>query len=101
MGSRYDAELECKKMAQLFAIAGYRNSEMENVHHDYHIPDSKMKELNKDICNRIYELFLILWKSDYKKFDRIRMCYISDFNVWNMPENKYCFASKEYYKDLK
>lgn len=97
---KYDVENEAKQIAKLFAIAAYRNSEMENVHHDYKISDSKMKELNKDICNRMYELFLIFSKADVDMLDKIRSWYISDFTIWDLPENEYHYASKEYYDEF-
>lgn len=86
-----------KTLAKLLTYHLYRNSEMENVHHDYRIPDSAMKILNKDICNKVYEFLIMFSNGDIKslynmfQFEGVVSDWddpICEYNLHNFKKNK-------------
>lgn len=58
-------DMVLKEMAKALSVAVYRNGMIENVHagegfgtKDFNgIPDSCMKEINIDVCNKCYTMF--------------------------------------------
>lgn len=69
-----------KRLAKALSIAIYRNGKIEDIHAgDYDgpcdfkgIPDSCMKELNMDICNKMYTMLYLLTSSDKEDLQMAR-----------------------------
>lgn len=68
-------DMVLKEMAKALTVAIYRNGTIEDVHagegfgaKDFKgIPDSCMKEINKDVCNKCYTMLKLLLS--YEKMD--------------------------------
>lgn len=93
-------------MAKALSVAVYRNGKIEDVHagecegEDYFrgIPDSCMKAINIDVCNKIYTMLKLLLSTDEDDFKianavlRFSEMCASD---WNEPELDDSIYNKE------
>ena len=67
-------DIVLKRLAKALSVAVYRNGKIEDVHagecegEDYFrgIPDSCMKAINIDVCNKIYTILKLLLATVYK-----------------------------------
>ena len=68
VGDEIFGDMVLKEMAKALTVAIYRNGTIEDVHagegfgaKDFKgIPDSCMKEINKDVCNKCYTMLKLL-----------------------------------------
>ena len=95
-----------KRLAKALSVAVYRNGKIEDVHagecegEDYFrgIPDSCMKAINIDVCNKIYTMLKLLLSTDEDDFKianavlRFSEMCASD---WNEPELDDSIYNKE------
>lgn len=86
-----------KRLAKALAVAVYRNGKIEDIHAgDYDgpsdfngIPDSCMKEINIDVCNKMYTMLHLLTSSDKEDLQiAYRDIVFSELcaSEWNDPE---------------
>jgi hypothetical protein len=70
-----------KRLAKALSVAIYRNGKIEDIHvGDYDgaekykgIPDACMKEINIDVCNKMYTMLKLLLSDDE---DAFKMAYL-------------------------
>ena len=85
-----------KEMAKALSVAVYRNGMIENVHagegfgtKDFNgIPDSCMKEINIDVCNKCYTMLKLLLSDDRLNVQRAaKVLFLahSSASDWNEP----------------
>ena len=89
-------DMVLKKMAKALSVAVYRNGMIENVHagegfgaKDFNgIPNSCMKEINIDVCNKCYTMLKILLSDDrmnLKRAAKVLGFAYSSAADWNEP----------------
>mgnify|MGYP000775167912 FL=1 len=100
-----------KRLAKALSVVIYRNGKIEDVHSGkcegaddfYGIPDSCMKEINIDVCNKMYTMLKLLLSSDEGDF---KMAFANILNGelcasgWNEPENDDSLCGDELLKLL-
>lgn len=85
-----------KKLSKALSVAVYRNGMIENVHagegfgtKDFNgIPDSCMKEINIDVCNKCYTMLKLLLSDDKLNVQRAAKVLVlaySSASDWNEP----------------
>lgn len=89
-------DMVLKEMAKALTVAIYRNGTIEDVHagegfgaKDFKgIPDSCMKEINKDVCNKCYTMLKLLLSDEEKDCKRalsvLVLSYLST-TKWDEP----------------
>lgn len=92
----YLMSIDKKLLSKLLTGSLYRDTEMENIHHDYRIPDEAMKVLNKDICNRVYEFLCMISKGDITHIDRMFGNESPNIIEWDDPVNEHHYDVRKY-----
>lgn len=89
-------DMVLKEMAKALTVAIYRNGTIEDVHagegfgaKDFKgIPDSCMKEINKDVCNKCYTMLKLLLsdeKMDCKRALSVLLFSYLSATEWDEP----------------
>lgn len=89
-------DMVLKEMAKALTVAIYRNGTIEDVHagegfgaKDFKgIPDSCMKEINKDVCNKCYTMLKLLLsdeKMDCKRALSVLVLSYLSTTKWDEP----------------
>ena len=94
-GSIHDMVL--KRLAKALTVAVYRNGKIEDIHAGEYegpcdfkgIPDSCMKEINIDVCNKMYTMLKMFLSSDAQDLQKTIVCLLFSESCaadWNEPE---------------
>lgn len=97
-----------KNLALALTVAIYRNGKIEDIHageydgpYDFDgIPDSCMKEINIDVCNKMYTMLKLMFSEDADDYELTKqiLCFSALCALgWNEPEIDYTL----YHKDKK
>lgn len=98
-------DIVLKEMAKALTVAVYRNGTIEDVHagegfgaKDFRgIPDSCMKEINKDVCNKCYTMLKLLLSDE--KMDCKRALSVLTFSYLSATEWDEPVLDNEVYLD--
>lgn len=90
-------DMVLKRLAKALTVAVYRNGKIEDIHAGEYegpcdfkgIPDSCMKEINIDVCNKMYTMLKMFLSSDAQDLQKTIVCLLFSESCtadWNEPE---------------